>query len=786
MYKESIVRGAEYRFSVLTPALIRMEYCEDGSFEDRATQAVLNRDFPPVRYRVWENETQLFIETEELKLSYDKKRFSPEGLRITVKSLEGAVWHYGQELHDLKGTYRTLDGFDGSIKMRTKEPIELGHGVLSREGFSVIDDSRSMALTGEGWVEPRKENIDLYFFGYGHRYLECLNDFYHLCGSTPLLPRYALGNWWSRYYRYTEQSYKELMNRFEEEKLPFTVAVIDMDWHLVEEVDSKYGTGWTGYTWNRKLFPQPERFLGWLHEKGLKVTLNVHPADGIRAYEELYPKVAEAMGIDPAGGQPVGFDAADPHFLEVYFKVLSHELEKQGVDFWWIDWQQGKESKVPGLDPLWILNHYHYLDSAWKGTRRITFSRYAGVGSHRYPVGFSGDTIISWDSLEFQPYFTNTASNIGYGWWSHDIGGHMLGVRDDELMARWVQYGVFSPIHRLHSSNNPFSGKEPWRYDAATRQVMNRYLRLRHALIPYLYTMNKRAHQENQPLIQPMYYQEPEQEEAYQVPNEYYFGTELIVAPVTQPVDKVSRAAKVQAWLPKGLWADFFIGTIYRGNRLTELWRDIGNIPVLMKAGAIIPLRDQERCDNSVENPKEMEVRIFPAANGSFTLWEDEGNTVEDRPENWASTELILTIGTRSCFIIDKASGNLSVLPQKRSWKLVFAATKACRPRVLIDDEKQESGIIYTYEKDTNSLIVEIPDTDITKEICVCFEDGIQLAEKTAEESCFQILERAQMSYGLKNDVYKVIRKDPEKAGEWLTEADLDENVKGCLMEILG
>ena len=100
---------------------------------------------------------------------------------------------------------------------------------------------------------------------------------------------------------------------------------------------------------------------------------------------------------------------------------------------------------MEGLDPLWMLNHFHFLDNARDGKRPMTFSRYAGPGSHRYPVGFSGDTVVTWESLQFQPYFTSTASNIGYGWWSHDIGGHMGGYKDDELEGRWVSAGrIFS------------------------------------------------------------------------------------------------------------------------------------------------------------------------------------------------------------------------------------------------------------------------------------------------------------------------------------------------------
>lgn len=154
-----------------------------------------------------------------------------------------------------------------------------------------------------------------------------------------------------------------MIERFHNENLPFSVAVIDMDWHLVD-IDSKYGNGWTGFTWNRKLFPQPERFLSNLHQRGMKVTLNVHPADGIRAYEDAYPKIAKDMGIDPESGLTVEFDPADPKFLQNYYADVIHPLEEQGVDFWWVDWQQGTHTRIAGLDPLWMLNHYGFWTTA--------------------------------------------------------------------------------------------------------------------------------------------------------------------------------------------------------------------------------------------------------------------------------------------------------------------------------------------------------------------------------------------------------------------------------------
>src|SRR5699024_9617168 len=226
-------------------------------------------------------------------LIYNKKKFSPNGLSIQAMgnfSAYDSIWYYGQDFNDLKGTCRTLDGVDGETS--------LDRGIIGKNGFSLMDDSNSLLLREDGWIEPRTHQVeDLYFWGYGHQYKEALKAFYYLCGKSPMIPRYAMGNWWSRYYKYTESSYKELINRFEKEEIPFSVAVVDMDWHVVD-IDPKYGSGWTGYTWNRELFPDPEGFLKWLHNENMRVTLNVHPADGIRACEEQYKVIAQKLGVD--------------------------------------------------------------------------------------------------------------------------------------------------------------------------------------------------------------------------------------------------------------------------------------------------------------------------------------------------------------------------------------------------------------------------------------------------------------------------------------------------------
>ncbi|MEL4503884.1 TIM-barrel domain-containing protein [Luteococcus sp. H138] len=665
----SVVSGAHYRFTVLTERLVRCEYSPTGVFEDRPTQTVLHRDLPTPEFRVHRDGQRVQIITSALHLDYAGGEFSPQS--INVKELTGgyhSVWRPGEEPDSkfaqyvgvrtqLGGTARTLDTVDGAT--------ELENGLANSLGITSLDDSASLALTDDGWVAQRPEgNVDVYVFAHGHDYGDAVRDFYRISGPQPILPRYALGNWWSRYHAYTQAEYQELVERFEAEGLPFSVAVVDMDWHLTE-IDPKYGAGWTGYTWNRELFPDHVGFLAWLHERGLKVSLNVHPAEGIRAFEEAYPRVAEALGIDPSTELPATFDFADPAFIKAYFEQVHHPMEAEGVDFWWLDWQQGSHSRIPGLDPLWMLNHLHFLDSARDGQRPLTFSRYAGPGSHRYPVGFSGDTVISWASLAFQPYFTATASNIGYGWWSHDIGGHMFGIKDDELATRWVQFGVFSPINRLHSSNGIFNGKEPWRFNPVARQVMGDFLRLRHRLLPWLFTENVAGHDELRPLMRPLYWTDPDEQVAYAAQNQYWFGRDLLVAPITTPIDPTTQRASERLWLPclggdGGRWTDLFTNLTYRGGRAVTMYRPISQIPVLARAGAIIPMTPPD--EFGMGNPTRLELHVVAGADGEYVLYEDD-----DRATPRAVRTRITYSQQTGEVTVHPAEGELAVVPATRT-----------------------------------------------------------------------------------------------------------------------
>ncbi len=739
--KEAIVQGDKWRFTVLTENLIRLEYSEEGIFEDRATQTVINRDFDVPKFTVKDTEEKIVISTSRFILTYYKKPFSKNTLNIhRIDTSE--TWYYGNPTGTLPGTVRTLDATNGEVPL---EP-----SIMSVFQVGIIDDSKTSILNEDNTVVPRvNSNIDMYVFTYGTDYYGCLKDFYKLTGPTPLVPRFALGNWWSRYHKYTQEEYMGLINRFKEEGYPFSVAIIDMDWHIVD-IPKKYGSGWTGFTWNKELFPDHVGFLKFLADNHLKNALNVHPASGIRAYEQCYKAIGEAMGVDVENEEPVAFDIADPKFIDAYFKYVNHPLEDEGVDFWWLDWQQGDATKIPGLDPLWMLNHYHYLDNSRGNKRALTFSRYAGPGSHRYPIGFSGDTAINWNCLDFQPFFTSTASNIGYSWWSHDIGGHMNGWQDEELHVRWIQYGIFSPIFRLHSSSNPFLMKEPWTKSIGAQHILRKYMRLRHQLIPYIYTMNERTHKDCKPLVAPLFYEVPINNANR---NEFFFGTEMLVMPITKKLDDVTHTAVFpNAYLPEGDWFDLFTNKRYKGGKFYTLYRGIDDIPVMVKAGGIIPLAILTDEINDTSNPEGFEVKIFPGADNSFSLYED--NDVQEpvfEKGDILYTDFNLKYGKDVNFTIS-TRGNLAISP-KRKYVLSFENVENYDSIKVMQGGKE---LEFKAEITETATLIYIENFEADKEISVEIK-AVKLRKIDLEKEIFDVLAKSSAANFLKEDAYNRI-----------------------------
>ncbi len=576
----AVVVVGKARFTVLTPEMIRMEWAADGKFEDHASFVFINRRLTVPKFTKEGSGQKLALKTSALTLTYDRSagdgRFTPEDLSVEL-TVDGkqVTWHPGTaDSENLQGTTRTLDGARGG---KTREPMD--EGLISRSGWAVVDDSARPLFDssdfsfkgGENspwpWVMERAagDRQDLYFLGYGHDYRKALGDYVKVAGRIPLPPRFAFGAWWSRYWDYSDQEIEEIIRGFRENSTPLDVFVIDMGWHISKEQlkalgygdahgldQSKHDLGWSGYTWNKELFPDPGGFLDRLHADHLKTSLNLHPASGIQPWEASYPEMAKAMGIDPATKQYVPYDITNKKFAESYFKFVLHPLEKQGIDFWWLDWQQEQNTKMAGVKPTWWINYVQFTDQQREGKRPLLFHRWGGLGNHRYQIGFSGDTVSVWDSLAFQPWFTSTAANVGYAYWSHDIGGHMPGAVEPELITRWVEFGAFSPILRTHTTKNPESERRIWAYPEPFSSILRSTFQLRYEMQPYIYTEARRTYDTGVAFLRPLYYDWPEANEAYGNKNEYLFGDTMLVDPVVTPSDKQSGLATAKGVAAEG------------------------------------------------------------------------------------------------------------------------------------------------------------------------------------------------------------------------------------------
>ncbi|MGI8460634.1 MAG: TIM-barrel domain-containing protein [Solirubrobacterales bacterium] len=725
--KSGTVVAGDARFRVLTPTLIRVEYAADGNFEDRPTLNAIDRDLGRVRYDVNRSTNgALVIRTKALRLGYRRRSgpFGQENLSLRLRgkgpgrlarpnfppapgppagppALEVSPYTVAQEpgylsptSGNLGGWYRALDLAGGAVPLHD--------GLLSRDGWYLLDDSHTALLTeAEPGFAPRPEREgayqDGYLFGYGRDYIRGLADLRALTGPAPLLPRQAFGVWYSRYFNYRQSDYPPILERFRAEQVPLDVLMVDTDF--------KSPHAWNGWNWDPAMFPDPPGFFDWAHREGIAVSLNTHPS--ITAED---PRFAQAQAVagrelppDPTTrcrafveiGDVYGkgipgstndcrvFDWTRQGDLDSYLS-LHEPFERDGLDFWWLDWCCDESSAVaPGLTQDTWINQAYAERSFSRGSRWPVLSRVganvfdpdeAGLaiwGEHRNAIHFTGDARPTWEMLDFQTAFTAAEGAIGMPYVSHDIGGFGSITSDgtagrhlpEELYVRWVQSGAFQPILRLHSDHGD---RLPWDYPGRAEEIATEFLQLRGELVPYLYTLARRAHDKGLPITERAYLRWPRFDEAYEFDRQYLFGSQLLVAPVGVAGDPATK----EVWFPPGRWTDVFTGERHRGPAVEELLVPLERMPVFARPGAIVP-RQAYRPEGNVESPELLVVDAYPGRRGAFTVYEDEGDGLGHERGRFARTRISQRRSGDSVAIkIGRVRGDYPGRPSRRAYEL--------------------------------------------------------------------------------------------------------------------
>ena len=464
----------------------------------------------------------------------------------------------------------------------------------------------------------------------------------------------------------------------------------------------------------------------------------MHPADGFAFYEEPYRAIAADIGMNPEGKDTIPWVTSDKKLMKAVFKNALHPMEKEGVDFWWLDWQQFPyDKKVDSLNNVWWINYVFFTEMERnRTTRPMLYHRWGGLGNHRYQIGFSGDAVISWKSLDFQPYFNSTASNVLYGYWSHDLGGHFEADRiDPEMFTRWMQFGAVSPVMRTHSSKSGVLNKEPWVFSPVYFNTIRNTILQRYEMAPYVYTMARKTYDEGLSICRPLYYDYPESKEAYDYRNQYMFGDQMLIAPVTAPMK--GDYSTLNVWLPAGTdWYEWHTGTMLKGGQTVTRAFAIDEYPIYIKAGSILPFCD--RVKSLADDDLSYVVTVFPGGDGAFELYEDNGNDKEyDRKyartslqSKWVGNRLEVTIGSRK--------GEYPGVPAGRGFR-VKAVSSAIPQSVTVNGKTAD----YIYDGNSLSLLVDIPVTDAKCEKQVVITYPEQTADLNGLAGKFRRLQKS-------------------------------------------
>jgi hypothetical protein len=715
---KAIFKGKFYRITILSDILIRLEYDTGGIFEDRPTELALFRNFPVPKFEVQENDRFLVITTKHFRIQYIKDKpfigsmFAPDtNLRIALLDTD-KIWYFNhEEARNFGGYDNHLD--NSIIINNTKDAKNSNNfklkGLYSTDGFVSLDDSKSLLIDENGYlVKDERPRIDTYLFMYKRDFGPCLQNYFTLSGYPPLIPRYALGIWWNKTKPYNMQDLQDLVFDFNKYRIPISTITLGEFWHIKDPNNLQRFK--SGFTFNPDLFPKDNEVSNYLHERGIRLGVNIDPKEGIHPHEKHYAELADALNQKEK--MIIPFNALDKNFIKNYLNIIINPLHELGVDYFWVDYNPINR------ETLNALNYYEFNDfKKLTKERGLLLSRISTVAPHRYPVHYSGETLVSWDTLKELPYFNSLGSNLGLSWWSHDIGGFKKGIEDAELYLRYVELGTFSPIFRFASETGHFYKRKPWEWDVKTYSIVKSYCELRQRLVPYLYGEAYKYHKNGMPLVEPLYYSNPAIYDEIEYKNEYLFGTELLVAPITKEKDPVMQRSVEHIYLPAGTWYDFKTGKKFIGDKRYYIFYKDEDYPVFAKSGSIICLADLADNINVTNVPKTMEVQVFPGKSNVYNLYEDDGVTNLYQEGYYIVTRFDYNyLQNNYTLIIRPFEGKSGIIPERRNYRIRFRNTREARN---IDVLSENSSLPYEAYIADNDYVIEVKDVDTTKQLTI-------------------------------------------------------------------
>ena len=626
------------RVQVLGPHLVRIEQQGPAGFEDRETFTVLRTSAAPCARTVTSTNGRTIIATSTFRVSVPDDATSFEGVRIETpkgRLIRKLV------AKDLQRSPMPSPSALPPVWIMADRPRVIP------PPWGALPPPATNTLPHSGW-DLSNDAPDLYvFFPAASGYTKFRSDFLHLTGPIPLPPLYAFGLWYSRYHPYSEDDSLGVINRFHKSDIPLDVFVVDTDWRVGASC---------GYEVNTNLFPDMKRFIQRVHVQGMRVMYNDHP-------------------------EPVGQHAMDPKELQFRHTGLASLLDI-GADIWWFDrnWHTHLQSPVEGLNKeVWGMRLYHDATQARHPQGRpLIMSNVDGINNgrfeypshpaaHRFPIWWTGDTVAEWDYLRLgvqNGVDSGIHSLLPYV--NEDLTGHH-GQPGSEFYTRFMQFGVFSPITRLHCTTKVT--RYPWQYDEETERIVGNFIRLRYRLLPTIYAAAHQATVDGTPILRRCDLEWPQYPEASDN-SQYLFGSDLLIAPILEPGD-TNGIARRSVWIPEGEWIDLWTGRAINGPATVSVEAPIQRMPMWARRGGIVLSTPRTGCTTH-NKWNEIILDAYVPSCDSLTvreLYEDDGSTTSYTNGIGGITKISLQrTGGQVTMNIDPSKEFHSFQVAKRTW----------------------------------------------------------------------------------------------------------------------
>lgn len=610
----------------------------------------------------------------------------PAGDYTLLASADDGVrlWIDGQQVVN-DWNSRAIETFAAKVhfEANTRHSIRLEYYQAGNEAVVKLAWRLPGGKSSVTWTSEASDVID-YYFMYGPELDGVISDYRDLTGTAPMFGKWAFGFWQCKERYASQQELLDVAGWYRSHHVPLDGLI--QDW--------QYWTPnpWGSHKFDTNRYPDPVKMMRELHAENVHAIISVWPkfdvdspnADELRAADALYPQVIPYVFPQ---GQGQWYDPFNPTARKIYWRQMSRELFADGLDGWWLDasegefsgkWGEFRDFKTAAGQGAKVFNAYPLMQttSIYAGQRAensdkrvfiLTRSAYAGQ-QRNAAVTWSGDIHGDWNTFARQIPAGLNFSISGIPYWNTDTGGFFSGNPTDpkyaELFTRWFQFSAFCPMFRVHGTDHP---KEIWRFDDATQKILISYDRLRYHLLPYIYSVSWKVTSEGYSMMRPLVMDFRNDTNVFNIADQYLFGPALLVNPVTK-----SGVTNRKVYLPSGAnWIDFWTGKNYSGGQAIQAETPIEIVPLFVRAGSIIPYGPA--IEYAAENSDPMELRIYRGANGTFTLYEDEGDNYNYEKGKYA-TILLSWDETKQTLTIGKRAGNFPGLLKARTFRIVWVA----------------------------------------------------------------------------------------------------------------